>query len=163
MKQAYHKRSDGCFNQYREVELTGLCKKVTGGSIRKQERHYYQAQYRVFGIPIYKYWIDQDEVYFIDPIEESYYYSTTVTPTKSPSEGSEGSEAQEDILALEQRVTRLKNALIEVVDSINWYTDWYKYDDSSLVKRASVIAETAIDEDNQKMYGKEDRGYERPV
>lgn len=74
-------------------------------------------------------------------------------------------DAQEEIVALEQRVMWLKNALIAVVDMVNWYINWHS-NSSSLLKKVSVIATAAIDNDNQEKYDKDnredDRQYENP-
>ena len=74
MKKA-HKRVDSYSHHgwhWTPVELTGVCKKVTGG-INDIELHYYQAQYRFLGIPIYKYWIYRDNVRFYEPEVETIY------------------------------------------------------------------------------------------
>jgi hypothetical protein len=54
------------------VELTGICKKVTGGP-DKDEIHYYQAQRRFLGLPFGKYWIPKSEIKICDPIVETEY------------------------------------------------------------------------------------------
>lgn len=71
MKQAYRKEFDSWGWAWYPVELTGLCKKVTGGPYGDIE--YYQAQTRVFGIPLWKRWISKDELKFFDPVEETIY------------------------------------------------------------------------------------------
>lgn len=65
---------DGPFMcDYVKHELTGICKKVTGGvGSSGKPVHYYQAQQRLFGIPLWKYWIETSKLYFFDPKEEVY-------------------------------------------------------------------------------------------
>lgn len=72
MKQSYKKVWYDYGYSWRRVELTGLCKKITGGPEDK-ERTYYQAQRRLFGVPIVKHWIFKDNVSFFDPIVETEY------------------------------------------------------------------------------------------
>lgn len=72
MKQA-HKRHIGDFgSDWYPVELTGLCKKITGGGYAT-DRHYYQAQRRLFGIPIGKYWVSSYDIEWRDAEETVYY------------------------------------------------------------------------------------------
>lgn len=74
MKQPYKKIYYGDYGGAAQipVELTGVCKKITGGPANR-ERHYYQVQRRLFGIPIEKYWVPKDEVEFFDPVVETVY------------------------------------------------------------------------------------------
>lgn len=53
------------------VELTGKCKKITGGPGSQED--YYVAQARFLGIAIYKYLVRKDDVKFFDPIVETIY------------------------------------------------------------------------------------------
>lgn len=72
MKQAYMKKWGDYSDYWVRVELTGRCSKVTGGP-PEEDRHYYQAQKRWFGIPVYKYWINKTCVKFFDPIIKTEY------------------------------------------------------------------------------------------
>lgn len=74
MKQAYkrHDKSHSFCPDWHPVELTGICKKVTGGTYAT-DRHYYQAQRRLFGIPIGKYWIPSYDVEWYDAEVETIY------------------------------------------------------------------------------------------
>lgn len=73
MKQAYKKvyHEYGFYN-FVPVELTGKCKKVSGGPCNS-ETHYFQAQRRVFGIPLGKYWVTKASIEFFDPVVEVVY------------------------------------------------------------------------------------------
>jgi hypothetical protein len=72
MKQAYEKYRGDYGWDLRPIELTGVCKKVTGGPLDR-ERHYYQAKRRIFGIPLWTYWIHEDCIRFFDPVVETVY------------------------------------------------------------------------------------------
>jgi hypothetical protein len=71
MKQAYKKTALDFDWGYDLIELTGRCKKVTGGPY--EEAQYYQVQRRLFGIPLGKYWLHEANVKFYDPIVEIEY------------------------------------------------------------------------------------------
>jgi hypothetical protein len=72
MKQAYQREFLDYDWVWVPVELTGICKKVTGGP-DEDERHYYQAQRRFIGLPLGKYWISKDYIKFFEPIVETEY------------------------------------------------------------------------------------------
>jgi hypothetical protein len=74
MKQAYEKVYYGDYGGYSWglVELTGKCKKVSGG-LNTQEHHYYQVQRRFFGIPVFKDWVHKGNIEFCDPEVETIY------------------------------------------------------------------------------------------
>ena len=74
MKQAYEKKYGDYGTYWVPVELTGLCKKVTGGPDEyNPPLHYRQAQRRLFGIPFGKYWRLEDNIKFCDPVVETIY------------------------------------------------------------------------------------------
>lgn len=73
MKQPHKKVYYGDFgSRWIPVELTGVCKKITGGP-GNREHHYYQVRRRLFGIPVKKYWIHKEKVEFFDPVVETIY------------------------------------------------------------------------------------------
>lgn len=72
MKQAYKKVYEPHGYSWRKVELTGICLKVTGGP-HEEDRHYYQTQVRLFGIPLGKNWIPKEDVKFFDSVVETLY------------------------------------------------------------------------------------------
>lgn len=72
MQQAYERRYDGFRHYWTPVELTGICKKITGGT-GDHERHYYQVQRRWFGIPLGKYWKNKGGIEFFDVVVETEY------------------------------------------------------------------------------------------
>lgn len=72
MKQAHRRYGHSWFR----VELTGVCKKVTGGphfERRDIERHYYQVWRTIFGVRVGKYWVHKHNIEFFDPVEETIY------------------------------------------------------------------------------------------
>lgn len=71
MKEAYKLEFYDYFSEWVPVELTGICKKVTGGP--REECYFYQAQRRLFGFPIGKYWISEENIKFFDPVVETEY------------------------------------------------------------------------------------------
>jgi hypothetical protein len=75
MKTAFEKVLGECGWDYVEVETTGLCKKVTGGL--GGERHYVQLRRKIFGIPVWKTWVESDMIVWrdIEPIVVEYYRS----------------------------------------------------------------------------------------
>lgn len=74
MSNAYKKVYDAYSYTWVKVELTGLCKKVTGGPWASEEPLVYrQAQYRLFGIPLWTYWISTTMLAFFDDVKEVIY------------------------------------------------------------------------------------------
>lgn len=74
MKQAYEKNYYGDFGGYSWglIELTGKCKKVSGG-FYTTEHHYYQVQRRFLGIPIFKEWVHEGNIEYYTPVIETEY------------------------------------------------------------------------------------------
>ena len=72
MKQAYYKAfSIYEYEKYKKAEITGLCKTIRGGpyGIRKMT----QIQHRLLGIPLWKSWIDSEDVYYFNKETVEYY------------------------------------------------------------------------------------------
>lgn len=71
-KEAYIKSYvDCCLYYYGKAELTGQCLTKTGGPDGHEE--FMQIQVRLFGIPLYKKWVEKDKIYFFDKVEYTQY------------------------------------------------------------------------------------------
>lgn len=65
MREAYRKKfNDWGYHHWQKVELTGIYKQVHGGPY--DERTFYQIQHRIFGIPVWKSWVREDDIKFFD-------------------------------------------------------------------------------------------------
>ncbi len=71
MKQAYA-RDCGSYHEWYPVRLTGLCKAVKGGTYGR-ERRFVQVRKMLFGISLWAYWVEEDDVKFFDPVVETIY------------------------------------------------------------------------------------------
>lgn len=73
MKEAYEYIYDGTpHGKYRKVELTGLCKEVSGGPDCKTKT-YYQVERKLFGFYIYYSWVTSYNIGFFDKETERVY------------------------------------------------------------------------------------------
>jgi hypothetical protein len=69
-KKPYKRFFDGFGFGYEQVELTGKCKRVTDGD---HVFEYAQAQYRILGIPLWKYWIYKGDISWKEEKKVEYY------------------------------------------------------------------------------------------
>lgn len=73
MKDAYEHIYDGTpHGYYRKVELTGLCKEVSGGP-DYQTKIYYQVERKLFGFYISYSWVPSYNIGFFDKETERVY------------------------------------------------------------------------------------------
>ncbi len=79
MKQAYIRSYDGYSWDWKKVELTGLCKKVSGGP--HGDREYVQIRSKFFWLFSIKFWVTPDEVQHFDP-ETKVIYKCNCGETK---------------------------------------------------------------------------------
>jgi hypothetical protein len=71
MQEAYQRKIGDWHFYWKKVELTGMCKRVSGGPYG--DRFYRQVQRRLFGIPVWKSWIPEDEISFFDKQKVAVY------------------------------------------------------------------------------------------
>lgn len=73
MKDAYEYIYDGTpHGKYRKVELTGLCKEVSGGPDYKTKT-YYQVKRKLFGFHVFNSWVPSWNIDFFDRVTEKVY------------------------------------------------------------------------------------------
>lgn len=73
MKDAYEYTYDWTpRGYYRKVELTGLCKEVSGGP-DCETKTYYQVKRKIFGFHVFNRWVPSWEVDFFDKETERVY------------------------------------------------------------------------------------------
>jgi hypothetical protein len=73
MKQIYYKDISDYGFHWKAGDPTGLCKTVSGGP--EGYKKYIQFQERIFGIPVYWFWVNAADVGYFDEIETKIYKS----------------------------------------------------------------------------------------
>jgi hypothetical protein len=72
-KQAWYIYNTSCYDEQRKIELTGRCKKTSGGPDYTYDRHRVEIQKYLFGFKCGTEWVLKERVRIFDAISEEIY------------------------------------------------------------------------------------------